>query len=242
MEINIYLIVVIAILAGLTILGHHRGFVKTVFATLGLILVLILTAVFNPFIRSFIDNNTDWHKRTENALAKSLVLEEKFDPGISGLTVYDYVNSMDLPDVVQQAILSITKEQESVIDKVGQSTSEITKKTVGLVYEGMADLIIGAITYMIAFCVASLLVLVAGLLFDIASKLPVIRQLNNLLGTIMGFIQGYIVVSLMYVVAVAFGTTNFGMSILEMIDKSSLLSWIYNHNIVVNFVMTLFKG
>ena len=109
-----------------------------------------------------------------------------------------------------------------------------------VVYDGLAEMIVGAISYMITFAVASLVVLVLGLLLDIAAKLPGIRQMNKLLGGLMGFAQGYLVISLIYVVAVAFASTEFGSGILEMISRNSLLTWIYGNNFVVDILMKIF--
>ncbi len=241
MEINLYLVTVILIMLILILIGCIRGFIHTVFVTLGLVIIVALTAIFNPAVHSFVTNNTKLESKISDKLAETLNLEEKYSQ-ISGLTVSDYVKTLNIPDKIKNKIISNTSDAARDIrdNSNKENESETASKLMKVVYDGLAEMIVGAISYMITFAVASLVVLVLGLLLDIAAKLPGIRQMNKLLGGLMGFVQGYLVISLIYVVAVAFASTEFGSGILEMISRNSLLTWIYGNNFVVDILMKIF--
>ena len=102
-------------------------------------------------------------------------------------------------------------------------------------------MIVSAIAYLFTFAVVGVIVLIAGILLDIVSKLPGIKQANAILGVIVGFVQGYLAVSVVYIAAVAFAATELGASVISQVAESEILTWFYNHNIVVDIVFGMLK-
>lgn len=243
-----FLIAAAVVMVALTVIGAIRGFVHTIFVTFGLIIIIVLTMIFNPYIKSFITENTDVAQRVKRKVAEKLDLENKYSENLaSEWDVGTFLGKIELPDKIKSSIREATSASSMAIKDIkakneAETRKERSKKAIDLIYDSLTDLIMGAIAYLVTFAVASLIVLVLYLLLGLASKLPVLRTMNGLLGGICGFIQGYLVLSLIYVIAVAFGSTDFGMSILEQIKGNSILTWFYGHNIVVDLLMSMFKG
>lgn len=243
-----FLIVAAVILVGLTILGAVRGFVHTIFVTFGLVIIIVLTMIFNPYIKSFIKENTDMEQRVKRKVAEKLDLENKFaDNLVNEWDVGKFLEKIELPEKIKSSIRESTSASSIYIKDIktsdeSETRKERSRKSIDLIYDSLTDLIIGAMAYLVTFAIGSLIVLVLYLLLGLASKLPVLRTMNGLLGGIFGFLQGYLVLSLIYVIAVAFGSTEFGMSILEQIKGNEILTWFYGHNIVVDLLMSMFKG
>lgn len=77
-------------------------------------------------------------------------------------------------------------------------------------------------------------IIVASL--DVIAKLPVLKSLNRLLGFLAGVLQGAIVVWAVFMVAMIFSETSFGMWVETMCMESSFLQALYQNNPLVYMV------
>lgn len=236
MQVNIFLIVVLAIIAVCTIIGYARGFIKTVFSMAAMLIMLILTVILSPYVKTYIRENTKLPEKVYSGVEEKFNLSEKFEVDATG-KMTDYVDTLGLPDKLNEVILEKAKESGEAVD---EGLSLARDEAVSSIYKQITDIVLSAIAYVFTFAVVGVIMVVAGLLLNIMEKLPVIKQMNKLLGLLIGFLQGYLVISLLYVIATALGATGFGSGILEMVGESSVLSFIYDHNFIVNFVMTVF--
>ena len=60
---NWVLILVIAILAGYTIAGYTKGFLKIVYSLISWILILVVVTVASPQIENYLKNNTGIYEK-----------------------------------------------------------------------------------------------------------------------------------------------------------------------------------
>ena len=232
---NIFLVIVAAILIGCTILGAKKGFVHTIFTMFSLFIIIIITGVLSPYVADYINDHTQIPAKIHNKLEQKIDLQSKITTEIS---ISDYVGKIDLPDQLKELII---EKCNKAGDAASATSAEAQKQMVENIYTRMTELIVSAIAYIFTFMVVTVIVLIAGLLLDIAAKLPGIKQANTSLGIIMGFVQGYLIVSIVYVAAVAFSTTSLGASVIDMVNKSEPLTWFYYNNPVVDLVLGMFK-
>lgn len=233
---NIFLIIVAAVLLGCTALGAKKGFVHTVFTMFSLFIIIIITGVLSPYVADYINDHTQIPSKIHNSLEQKIDLSSKVT--IKETTISDYVGKMDLPDQLKELIV---EKCNKAGDAASATSAEAQKQMIDNIYTRMTELIVSAMGYIFTFMVVTVIVLVAGLLLDIAAKLPGIKQANTVLGLIMGFIQGYLIVSVLYVAAVALSTTNLGASVINMVNESAPLTWFYDNNPVVDLVLGMFK-
>ena len=145
---------------------------------------------------------------------------------------------MDMPEQLKEVI---KEKSQAAGDAFSATTEAASEKLVTGIYDRITDLIVSAIAYLFTFAVVGVIVLIAGILLDIVSKLPGIKQANAILGVIVGFVQGYLAVSVVYIAAVAFAATELGASVISQVAESEILTWFYNHNIVVDIVFGMLK-
>jgi len=77
---------------------------------------------------------------------------------------------------------------------------------------------------------------VVGIILDRFSKLPGIRGVNKLAGSLLGIIEGVVFVWICFLVITIFATTGWGSWCLERIGDSTLLSILYAGNVFLVFV------
>ena len=234
---NAFLIFVGLALIGFTILGGFKGFVHTVFTMFSLFLIILLTGVLSPHVANYINNHTEIPKRIHSKVEEKIKLKDKVSPGSSS-NRDELIDALDAPDQLKQIIKD---RSQKAGDAFSATTEEASKKLLSSIYDRITELIVNAIAYLFTFAVVGVIVIIAGLLLDVVAKLPGIKQANTLLGALIGFLQGYLVVSLVYVVATAFGATGFGSGIIGMVAESDILTWFYNHNVVVDIIFGMFR-
>lgn len=234
---NVFLIFVGLTLIGFTILGGFKGFVHTIFTMFSLFLIILLTGVLSPHVADYINNHTEIPKRIHSKVEEKIKLKDKVTPGSSS-NRDELIDALDAPEQLKQVIKD---RSQKAGDAFSATTEEASKKLMTSIYDRITELIVNAIAYLFTFAVVGVIVIITGLLLDVVAKLPGIKQANTILGAVIGLLQGYLVVSLIYVLATAFGATAFGSGIIGMVAESDILSWFYEHNIVVDIVFGMFK-
>lgn len=237
MVINAFLIIVALILIGCTVLGGIKGFVHTIFTMFSLFIIIMLTGVLSPYVADYINGHTDVPKSIHSKVEEKINLKEKISSD-SSANRNDLIDKMDMPEQLKEVI---KEKSQAAGDAFSATTEAASEKLVTGIYDRITDLIISAIAYLFTFAVVGVIVLIAGILLDIVSKLPGIKQANAILGVIVGFVQGYLAVSVVYIAAVAFAATELGASVISQVAESEILTWFYNHNIVVDIVFGMLK-
>ena len=237
MVINAFLIIVALILIGCTVLGGIKGFVHTIFTMFSLFIIIMLTGVLSPYVADYINGHTDVPKSIHSKVEEKINLKEKISSD-SSANRNDLIDKMDIPEQLKEII---KEKSQAAGDAFSATTEAASEKLVTGIYDRITDLIVSAIAYLFTFAVVGVIVLIAGILLDIVSKLPGIKQANAILGVIVGFVQGYLAVSVVYIAAVAFAATELGASVISQVAESEILTWFYNHNIVVDIVFGMLK-
>lgn len=233
MEVNALLIIIVLIIIGCVLLGCKKGFVHTVFTMLSLVIIIFLTGLLSPYVGEYITNHTQVPDRIRSKV------EQKISFKVSQEVSRDrYIDKIEIPDQLKDVIKD---KSEKAGDAVSATTTDGSRKMIGSIYDRITEFIVNAIAYLFTLAVVVVVVIVAGLLLDIVAKLPGIKQANTILGGIFGLAQGYLIVSLLYIAAMAFAATGFGSAVIGMVNNNQILTWFYEHNFVVEIVFGMLK-
>ena len=221
MEVNALLIIIALILIGCVILGCKKGFVHTVFTMFSLLIIIFLTGLLSPYVGDYITNHTQVPQRIRSKVEQKVSLKEKVNT-YEEVMLNQYIDKIEVPEQLKDVIKDKSKKAG---DAVSATTAEASKKMIGNIYDRITEFIVNAIAYLFTLAVVVVIVIVAGLLLDIVAKLPGIKQANTVLGGIVGLAQGYLIVSLLYIAAMAFAATGFGATVIGMVNDNTILTW-----------------
>lgn len=100
----------------------------------------------------------------------------------------------------------------------------------------LADEILRWAAFLIALLLAG--VLIRGIVFSlgIVSHLPILHGLNKTAGLLLGFAEGVVLVWIFFVVITVCASTSVGGQLLKMTAQSSILSWFYRNNLLLNWL------
>lgn len=217
--------ILIVLIIGLCVfMGYKKGLARCLLKLVTtLIALFIAIALYRPFV-NFVVNNTIIDENIQLSLEKVMNngIEErkseqdtdlvKEDSGVPK-PIAEYLNS-NFKDSVQQ------KQEEAVIS----------------VARGAALLIVNIACFILIYVIVKIILKILSILIDIVSKLPVIRQFNEVGGLIYGLLQGvFIILLLMTAVAIVTPLTG-AYEVAGVINQSHVGAFFYNNNVILNII------
>lgn len=211
---------VIVLIFGLCIYrGYKNGLAQSLLKIITSILAIIVAIVlYKPFVNFVIDNtlvDDNIQYSIEKVINQSGATdgnEIKEDSNVPK-PIVKYLNN-NLKNNAEEG-------KEAIV-------TEIAKKTARLI------VMVGCIV--VIFIIAKILLQLVAVLFDLFSKIPVIKQFNEIGGIIFGILQAFLIV-LIILSLVAVITPLVGNNIIvEMVGKSFIGKWLYDSNILLNLM------
>ncbi len=233
---NVLLVVIVAFFGINALAGMKRGLIKTVFSMFSVIVALLVTAFLSPVL-------TQWLQGNENVM-------EYFVEKADAVLPFDEVESMlnlEKKEAEQKRFLDSLPLPESIREQLVQNNSRDFYKTLGVdtfrayLCNYIACMIISALSFVATFVAMLILLKVLCFSLDLISKLPVLNQVNHLLGMAAGLAYALLLVWVGGVILTALGSTEAGSSLMKQVNDSAFLSFLYNNNPLMGKVADLDK-
>lgn len=222
--------IVLAIIILSAYKGMKDGLIKTVFSICSMVIALLLTLWLSPYISKLAQSNESVFNYFSHQVEKAIPTES------IGSKISDQINFIDnlpLPKPLKTTIIEHNNTDTYVALAVDNFASYVS--------HSIASIIINAIAFVITYLVITIVLRVLSTVLDIISKLPILHQINKLSGLFVGLLHGVIIVWIMFVFITAFASTAMGQKAFAMIDDSAILSYIYNNNIILQFITNISK-
>ena len=182
-----------------------------------------------PYISDFIKENTPIYQAVEENCREMLKGGEGQEN--SGLEQKKFIEGLGLPEALEKQLLG-GSDSGSSVDRAVEGVSDYLA-------EYMAGLILNILTFVVTLAVVNLVLRMTVLTLDNLAKLPVLNSINKAFGMVLGAAQGLLVVWVAFLVITAFGNTDAGRKLLEMIHESPILDFLYNINIFLKIMLRM---
>ena len=233
---NWVLILVIAILAGYTLTGYTKGFLKIVYSLVSWIVILVVVIVGTPYIEDYLKNNTGiYDKVVEHCETASREQAQKELEESSGGTA-----SLLTENELFAAIAE--KLPENLLENIKSQTSEMTGSLIedyGIYNKtavAMADLLVKGISTIAAIIAGAIVSALLSAVLGFIGHLPLIGIANKILGLGAGAANGLLIVWIAFYLVAVLCTTKLGSTIIEQIYASPLLTYLYENNVVLSLL------
>lgn len=215
---NLMLIIVLGIIILNALIGRKVGLIKIVFSLFSFIVALTLTVWISPSINGMLKNNESFYQKTSQKVEDMLFKgnEEKTEQE-------DIIEGLPLPKSIKESLQENKAKQEANIKSY--------------VVDHVTGIVINALAFVLTFVIVFIALWVISIALNIISKLPILNQLNKMAGLLVGGLQGVIIVWILFVLLTVFSGTELGKSAIGQINDSTILSFIYNKNFLLNTVM-----
>ena len=190
---------------------HNKGLVKSIWKIAALAATIILVIFLKDPVADYIKQT----KIAEN-INQSLAQVITVPPG-GGVNI---AQSLNLPEVIQGSL-------QIGIDS-SLSTAEAMKTAAAA---ALSDAIINIGVCALLFIIIRLLLMLAYILVDSATKLPVIKGTNKFLGGLLGVVNILFIVFLALMLLAMYAPSDSGLY--GIIDHTYLVKFLYNNNILL---------
>ena len=216
---------VIVLIIGLCIFtGYKKGLAKCLLKLVTTIIALfIAVALFRPFT-DFVVKNTIIDENIQLSLEKVMNngIEERKDENDTNLVKED----SGVPKPIAEYLNNNFK------NPVNQTRED----AVISVARGAALLIVNIACFILIYIIVKIVLKILSILIDIVSKLPVIRQFNEVGGLIYGLIQGVFIILLVMTAVAIFTPLTGAYEVANIINQSHVGAFFYNNNIILNII------
>jgi len=227
--INLMDIILIAIIALAGFIGYKLGFIKAVISFLSFFVAIGIALAFYSPLSVILAENTSIDNWIEDKIMNYSVsgdteieqdeVPAKSDTGsVEGTAISEIL--ADLPNVVSNN-LDLTTVQDNIRHEIAKRVSELIMKLLSLI-----------LLYVIVKITLSIAMFVLGGVM----KLPVLKQLNEILGmglgAIIGFLNMYLVFGILTFIS---SITNIDF-VVDAIKSSMIASVMYDNNIIINIL------
>ena len=230
--INNWLLIVVLLYVVLSIgNGYRKGLVKMIVSVVALFVVIVISRNLAPRVEEYLQQRTTLYEQIQEKTDVYVdeMLEEKFKNGLLSISDQAYaIEQLPLPKYIRAALTKNNVEQ--VYQVLGVSAFEDYISGV------LAKVAVSAIAFVLSFAVAGIGVLILTQLIEGIFKLPGLSWLNRLGGAAVGGLKALIVLWVLCLVVTAAAGTKTGQQILGMIRESQILSAIYNHNYIMDWI------
>jgi len=215
------IVLVIIILNALT--GLKVGLTKILFSLFSFIIAMAISVWISPVVNNMLKNNEKFYEKTKQKMEAILFEGLENTDGIDEL-----IGELPLPKSIKESLIK------------NKSQNETNAKS--YIAAHVTDIALKAMSFIISFVVVFIGLWVISIALNIISKLPILNQINKLAGLLVGGLQGLVVVWIIFTIVTMFSGTELGSTAFKQIESSSILSFLYDKNILTNVVLKAVKG
>lgn len=221
--------VVVVLLAYQMIDGFHKGFIRKSVSALSIVLTLVLVTWLTPHITTFIEEKTSLQMSLQSACSE-MFLNEEYNENVKNDQVL-MIENMNLPENIKEMLLENNNSEAYALLKVSGFHDYVGAY--------LANMIINALTYLIAFVIVWTGIKAVVLALDIVTMLPILHGVNKLAGGVLGLVQGVVLVWVLFLLGAILCNGEMGQQLMKLIHENQFLAFLYNYNLVMHIIFGL---
>lgn len=233
-------VLVAVYLIGMILYGHYRGFIRLAVSLLSLVIALTAVSAAMPYVTDWLKNDTSFYESVKAGAERMAGFTEgpELEEGTGsnpedaqGASAMAGIEDLTLPEQLKRLLTE--NNTEEVYERLGVSAFQD--------YVGgyLADMMLRILVFVALFLVIFIGLRILVVWLDLIAKLPILSGLNQIAGAILGGVEGLIFVWIGCLVLTLFSGTGPGLQVMEQIDASAWLSWLYDHNLLSYLVVGL---
>ena len=218
--------------------GYRKGFIRLVVSATALLITIVAVKYMQPYVVDWLKQETKVYETVKEQITDKLGLDMLFDDSemthsIQKEDEWMIIDGLSIPDQIKEFL---TKNNNTEVYKM--MGVEYFRDYVG---EYLAKILIQTVVFVILFVVVYLILQIIMLWLDLIAKLPIISGINKIAGAALGGVQAAVFIWIMFLAITLFSESEIGAMLLSQISSSVWLSWIYEHNIIVYFVLGIIR-
>ncbi len=219
--------------------GHSKGLVHIVLQLCSTVAAIILAALLVAPVTDFIQEKTPLYDAIEKQSGRLIEKEEETqnqdalkveiteDESTFRNAAKQVMDKLGVPENIQDSLLHI--------DVVQLAQEGITTVS-DLIIRAVTEWVCAAIIFILLFLIMKIIFSVVIKATDLINKVPLIGNVNQLAGLLVGAVYGIVVVWIALVIIHMFGNTQWAQWILTSVNGNPVAEFIYNSNMILNLI------
>lgn len=242
-------LIALAVVVICAVIAYFRGFVKTFFGFISVIVALVLAFFFYKPLGVYIKDSTDiddWVYESIVSLNKEKTKEELPEDHIILSTESGENTSGEEKVKDETKDATISEKLMGMVDSLPTSINDSLNASLNLnekkeqlvmnIATKVSDIVVNILAWVSLFVGIRIILLILMLIFDGLMQLPGLKEVNNVFGLILGAIMGIFRVYL--ILAIIYFISNVAQidAVVDGIQDSMVVSHLYNNNILINLI------
>ena len=228
--------------------AYRKGFVRTFFGLISVILAIVLASMFHKNLAAYIKDTTDLDEWINSVIVESTGNISEDVNKTSKKENTDTGSIFDMAQYASDSNLYETVDVSGLIPEEGflNSLPDVISEKIGLedfkqnaahnITTGISDAAINVLSWFIIYLVAQIILSIVVAILDGIMSLPLLREINNIAGLGIGIIIGvfriYIILAVIYFIATVINIS----PIMNVLNNSTLVSAMYNNNLLLKLI------
>ena len=231
MKLTWFGIVILLILILFIWMGYRRGFIREIVSFFFVFLSLSLAWAINPYINDFLISETPVYSTIQETCT-DFVQKQSSDLENEMESSSQFIDGLDLPEILRKNI----EKNNNTENYAELSVNTLTEYVSGY----LARTIVNGLSYVLAYILATIGIRIVVYILNLIAGLPILKTANKLTGGLVGFVKGLVFIWILFLILTVLCSTEIGKTSLELIEKDSLLSVIYQYDPLIQIFTKIF--
>lgn len=231
MKLTWFGIVILLILLLFIWMGYRRGFIREIVSFFFVFLSLSLAWAINPYINDFLISETPVYSTIQETCT-DFVQKQSSDLENETESSSQFIDGLNLPEVLRRNI----EKNNNTENYAELSVNTLTEYVSGY----LARTIVNGLSYVLAYILATIGIRIVVYILNLIAGLPILKTANKLTGGVVGFVKGLVFIWILFLILTVLCSTEIGKTSLELIEKDSLLSVIYQYDPLIQIFTKIF--
>lgn len=231
MKLTWFGIVILLILILFIWMGYRRGFIREIVSFFFVFLSLSLAWAINPYINDFLISETPVYSTIQETCT-DFVQKQSSDLENEIESSSQFIDGLNLPEILRKNI----EKNNNTENYAELSVNTLTEYVSGY----LARTIVNGLSYVLAYILATIGIRIVVYILNLIAGLPILKTANKLTGGLVGFVKGLVFIWILFLILTVLCSTEIGKTSLELIEKDSLLSVIYQYDPLIQIFTKIF--
>lgn len=231
MKLTWFGIVILLILILFIWMGYRRGFIREIVSFFFVFLSLSLAWAINPYINDFLISETPVYSTIQETCT-DFVQKQSSDLENEMESSSQFIDGLNLPEIMRKNI----EKNNNTENYAELSVNTLTEYVSGY----LARTIVNGLSYVLAYILATIGIRIVVYILNLIAGLPILKTANKLTGGLVGFVKGLVFIWILFLILTVLCSTEIGKTSLELIEKDSLLSVIYQYDPLIQIFTKIF--
>ena len=227
-------IIVLALIVFACVSGFRKGFVKELVSAFFMIISFLLVWVINPYVNTFVREYTPVYETIQNQ-CRDMVMEQTGDKKtLDKEEQSEVMENLEIPDLLKNTLVKNNTVETYRYLAVSTFSDYIA--------DSLAVMAVNGISFLLSYIISAVVIKMLGYILNVLTKLPVINGINKLAGGVVGGAKCVIFIWIALLILTLLCDTSLGKEGLTLVQKDTILNFLYNQNVFVKVFMSVFYG